>query len=350
MNLEEVLKSTKAIEINVQSDKYGRLNLHTLIDKGFSYQNNQFSIMAPRFNGKNYPLNHGQTIEIVFVTNRMGEKKVYAFDGMIMKKTKSAAIVENIIQKVSEIRELQRRNAFRLPITKSATIYVDGEPLEILSKNISASGIRFVVGEKLYINSIVQVKLDFENEISITTEARVIESKLQEDSQYKYDTRIMFIGLDDQEKDKLVNYIFSKQIEMLKKTPESDAAEKIYHRIYGNYTEKRESDDIILKTINFFSIFSWVVFFLIIVYFLKASPETSYGIGRFFERSYRVSWHMRNLNITLVLAILQIFVTGLGLTLNSTRLKRESDSIRISFIINLVIALLVIGVITFILS
>lgn len=345
MNLEDILKSTKAIEVSVVDQKYGELNLHTLIDKGFSYSDNCFSIMAPRYNGKNYPLHHGETIEIFFVTTQKNEKKVYSFKGNIVKKTREASLVEHVVQKTSEVKEIQRREAFRLPITKSAIIYIDNEELEVLSKNISATGIRFVVNKKLYINSIVKVKLSFDDEFSITTEGKVIESKLQKDSQYKYDTRIMFIGLESSEKDKLVNYIFSKQIEMLKKTPNSDAADKIYHKIYGDYKEKRDEDDIVVKTINFFSIFSWVMFFLITVFFIKASPETSYGIGRFFNRDYLDLWNQYDLNITLILTIAQIFMTGFGLSLNTTRLKRENDYIHMSLVFNLVVAIIILLVI-----
>lgn len=341
MNLEDILKSTKAIEVSVIDQKYGELNLHTLIDKGFSYTDNCFSIMAPRYNGKNYPLHHGETIEIFFVTTQKNEKKVYSFKGNIVKKTREASLVEHVVQKTSEVKEIQRREAFRLPITKSAIIYIDNEELEILSKNISATGIRFVVNKKLYINSIVKVKLSFDDEFSITTEGKVIESKLQKDSQYKYDTRIMFIGLETSEKDKLINYIFSKQIEMLKKTPNSDAADKIYHKIYGDYKEKRKDDDVVVKTINFFSIFSWVMFFLILVFFIKASPETSYGIGRFFNTDYLNQWKPNDLNITLILAIFQIFITGLGLSLNTTRLKRDEDYVHMSLVFNLIIAIIV---------
>jgi c-di-GMP-binding flagellar brake protein YcgR len=341
MNLEAVLKSTKAIEVSVVDQKYGELNLHTLIDKGFSYSDNCFSIMAPRYNGKNYPLHHGETIEIFFVTTEKNEKKVHSFKGTIVKKTREASLVEHVVKKTSEVKEIQRREAFRLPITKSAIIYIDDEALEVLSKNISATGIRFVVSKKLYINAIVKVKLSFDEEFSITTEGKVIESKIQKDSQYKYDTRIMFIGLEPSEKDRLVNYIFSKQIEMLKKTPNSDAADKIYHKIYGDYKEKRQDDDVVIKTINFFSIFSWVMLFLIIVFFIKASPETSYGIGRFFDSDYLNQWNTNTLNITLALSVFQIFITGFGLSLNTTRLKRDSDSVHMSLVFNLIIAIIV---------
>jgi len=341
MNLEDILKSTKAIEVSVIDQKYGELNLHTLIDKGFSYDDNCFSIMAPRYNGKNYPLHHGETIDIFFVTTLNTEKKVYSFKGNVVKKTREASLVEHVVQKSSEVEEIQRRDAFRLPITKNAIIYVDGEELEVLSKNISATGIRFVINTKLYINSIVKVKLSFDDEFSITTEGKVIESKLQKDSQYKYDTRIMFIGLEISEKNKLINYIFSKQIEMLKKTPNSDAADNIYHMIYGDYKEKRNKEDVIVKTINFFSIFSWVMFFLILVYFIKASPETSYGIGRFFNADYLNQWEQNSLNITLALSVFQVFITGLGLSLNTTRMKRDDDYIHMSLVFNLIIALIV---------
>lgn len=297
--------------------------------------------MAPRYNGKNYPLHHGETINIFFVTTINNEKKVYNFKGSVVKKAREATLVEHVVKKISEVNEIQRREAFRLPITKNAILYVDDEELEVISKNISATGIRFVVNKKLYINALVKIKLSFDDEFSIITEGRIIESKLQKDSQYRYDTRVMFVGLEKSEQNKLINYIFSKQIEMLKKTPDSDAADNIYHMMYGNYTEKRNEDDTVVKIINFFSIFSWVMFFLILVYFIKATPETSYGIGRFFRNDYINQWDQNNLNITLVLSIFQIFITGLGLSLNTTRLKRKDDYIHMSLVFNLVIALIV---------
>jgi hypothetical protein len=81
--------------------------------------------------------------------------------------------------------------------------------------------------------------------------------------------------------------------------------------------------------------------FLIVVFFIKASPETSYGIGRFFNRDYLNQWNPNTLNITLALSIFQIFITGFGLSLNSTRLKRETDYVHMSLVFNLIIAIIV---------
>ena len=83
------------------------------------------------------------------------------------------------------------------------------------------------------------------------------------------------------------------------------------------------------------------MFFLIVVFFIKASPETSYGIGRFFNTDYLNQWNPNDLNITLTLTIFQIFITGLGLSLNTTRLKRDDDYVHMSLVFNLVVALIV---------
>lgn len=339
MNLEEILKSSKNVSLSFYSENNGNLNLNTLIDIGFSYESNTFSVIAPRYNGVNYPFHHGDVVSIIFTNVVKNKKKVFSFKGKILKKTKEKELVEDVIQKISEIEEIQRRNSFRLPITKNAIVKVSDEEYTVLSKNISAGGLRFVVNKRLATHSEVEVTFNFEDEHSITTKARVISSNLQKDSQYKYDTRVEFLGLESHEKDKLINYIFEKQIEMIKKTPNSYAADNIYHMIYGNYSEKRIGPDIISKIIKFLSVFSWVTTFFIVVFILKASPETSYGIGRFFERSYRLSWNLQLLNVALTLGILQVFISTIGLFLKSLRMKRETDKISFNLLFNLIVGI-----------
>jgi len=330
MNLEEILKSSKSIEISIYDEVHGDLNFHTLIDTGFQYLNNTFSVIPPIYNGKNYNFHNNDVISIYFVS--MEENN----------------FVEILIQKNSEVKQIQRRNTFRLPITKNAIVNIGGMDYKILSKDISAGGLRFIINKKLKVGTLVDVKINFEDEIQITTESYVIECALQKDSTLKYDTKVEFVGLKNKEKDKLMNYIFSKQIEMLKKTTNSDAADNIYHMIYGEYKEKRTDTDLISDIIHGITYGSWAILFLIIVFFIKAMPETSYGIGRFFNNVYRLQWDSSTLNLTFSLSTIQFAITSIGLYLNSKRIRRKSDKYNTGLIINFIISIIVIFTILFI--
>jgi c-di-GMP-binding flagellar brake protein YcgR len=340
MNLEEILKPSKSIEISFLDTNNRKINFHTLIDQGFLYSNNSFSIITPRYNSLNYPFQHNDIITIYFTTIIKNSKKVFTFRAQILKKIKEDNLIEDIVQKISEIEEIQRRNSFRLPITKNATVFIDDKEYEVLSKNISATGLRFVVNKRLHIDTMIKVAINFEDNMQLITEAKVIQSILQKDSQYKYDTKVEFIDLENSEKDKLINFIFSKQTEMLKKTQNSDAANNIYHMIYGEYDEKRNKKDIIQNVITIISSVSWILLFLMIIFFVKASPETSYGIGRFFNNAYRLNWNSNLLNVTFMLSVIQFIITGIGLYLCSIRMKRTTDKYNISFIINISISVI----------
>ena len=348
MNLEEILKSSKSIEISIYDEVHGDLNFHTLIDTGFQYLNNTFSVIPPIYNGKNYNFHNNDVISIYFVSMVKNTKKVFSFKAKILHKIKENNFVEILIQKNSEVKQIQRRNTFRLPITKNAIVNIGGMDYKILSKDISAGGLRFIINKKLKVGTLVDVKINFEDEIQITTESYVIECALQKDSTLKYDTKVEFVGLKNKEKDKLMNYIFSKQIEMLKKTTNSDAADNIYHMIYGEYKEKRTDTDLISDIIHGITYGSWAILFLIIVFFIKAMPETSYGIGRFFNNVYRLQWDSSTLNLTFSLSTIQFAITSIGLYLNSKRIRRKSDKYNTGLIINFIISIIVIFTILFI--
>jgi len=348
MNLEEILKSSKSIEISVYDNILGELNFHTLIDVGFQYVNNSFSVVAPTYQGENYHFHNNDIISIYFISMVKNTKKVFSFKAKVLHRTKENNFIEIVIQKKSEVEQIQRRSAFRLPITKNIIVNVDDKEYEVLSKDISASGLRFIINKKLKAGSKLDVKINFEDEIQITAEGNVIESFLLKDSSMKYDTKIEFAGLKNSEKDKLMNYVFSKQIEMLKKTTNSDAADNIYHMIYGEYEEKRNGPDTILDIIHGIKYASMGLLFLIIVFFIKAMPETSYGIGRFFRHAYRVQWDSSVLNLTFTIATIQFASTSIGLYLNSKRMKRKTDKYNITMIFNFIISIFVIITILFI--
>ncbi len=348
MNLEEILKSSKSIEISVYDNTLGELTFHTLIDVGFQYVNNSFSVVAPTYQGKNYNFHNNDIISIYFVSMVKNTKKVFSFKGKVLHKIKENNFIEILIQKNSEVKQIQRRNAFRLPITKNIIVNVDDKEYEVLSKDISASGLRFIINKKLKAGSKLDIKINFEDEIQIIADGNVIESSLLKDSTMKFDTKIEFIGLKNSEKDKLMNYIFSKQIQMLKKTTNSDAADNIYHMIYGDHKEKRNGPDTILDIIHGIKYGSLALLFLIIVFFIKAMPETSYGIGRFFRHAYRVQWDSSILNLTFTIATIQFAITSIGLYLNSKRMKRKVDKYSVSLVLNFIISIVVIITILFI--
>lgn len=336
MDLEKILKSNKSIEVRIDPIGKDEVNLHTLIDRGYNYDTNTFSMLAPRKNNMNYPLHHEDKIDVFFIDKTQNQSEVHSFKAKVIKKEKKDDIFTVVVKKISEVKHIQRRNSFRFPITKEISIIYKDEKYDVLTKDLSSGGARFVITKKLYVNDEIEMILTFDDDLQIKTKAKVLESSLQKDSMRRYNTRVKFIGIEQTEKDKLMNYIFKKQSERLKKTSNSDAADSLYKKIYGDFKEKRTGKDIILKTIDILSYFSLILLFMLIVFFLKAMPDKSYSIGRIVNRSYDLNWKNNFLNITFNLSIIQVILTTIGLSLNSFRLKRKTDKYNKVLIFNLI--------------
>jgi len=95
---------------------------------------------------------------------------------------------------------------------------------------------------------------------------------------------------------------------------------------------QRKGPDFIVKTIQNISFISWFIFFIVFIVFSLAKPKVQ-GFDREMGMITGQVWDKTILDKALYLMIFQIFLSGIGLTINTTRMKRKSDKLNKSLVL-----------------
>ena len=116
---------------------------------------------------------------------------------------------------------------------------------------------------------------------------------------------------------------------------------KSLDNIVSKSTNSRKGPDLILRMIDIISVILWgfIIVNLAIIMFARPVGETFFD--RFFSIKVRDYWDAPLLQFSLILSLAQLFISVFSLFLNSKRLKRKGDRIRISIIASIFISLLV---------
>jgi len=99
--------------------------------------------------------------------------------------------------------------------------------------------------------------------------------------------------------------------------------------------ERRIKADILSQWLEISSIVVWVALFVIIVMWQIASPQTETLLDRLFNVERSTAWNFNLLNIIFYILVFLFAFSAVSIILNSKRLKRKTDRIRLSFIISI---------------
>lgn len=99
--------------------------------------------------------------------------------------------------------------------------------------------------------------------------------------------------------------------------------------------ERRIKADILSQWLEISSIVAWVALFVIIVMWQIASPQTETLLDRLFNVERSTAWNFNLLNIIFYILVFLFAFSAVSIILNSKRLKRRTDRIRLSFIISI---------------
>lgn len=97
----------------------------------------------------------------------------------------------------------------------------------------------------------------------------------------------------------------------------------------------RKGPDLIFRLIDIFSVILWGFQILNIGLLYQAKPVDETFLDRLFNVKVRDYWDYQLLQLALILSLVQFVVSLIYLYLNSKRLKRKNDRIRISIIISI---------------
>lgn len=344
MDLQEVLKPGKQIELTAHDEEGNAYKLKTLIESG--YDGESFGIISPMYEGNYFPLHTNDKLQITFeVVQDKGSKKkeAYSMSTMVLERRKVEKQSVVILTKTSTPKKIQRRQTFRLHILKNITYTYNGKKKEILLKNISATGLRGIVEERLPHDSEVMISLDLENENeTMSIKCRVIACDQVTNSMIQHDLRLQFLDLTDAQKNKITNYIFRKQSESIRKTLDAEGRSSFSDMIYDYESNRRHGNDFIMRTVPLLGLITWFMSLSVVALIVESRPEARYNLDQYFNFYKRGYWRADLLTIAFLIAFLELILCTTGLYMNSKRLKRVGDQYNRGLIINIVFSILVI--------
>lgn len=108
----------------------------------------------------------------------------------------------------------------------------------------------------------------------------------------------------------------------------------------------RKGPDIVCRMVDIASVILWGFIIVNFGIILWAKPEGETFFDRLFNISVRDYWDAALLQIALFLSVIQLLVSIISLYLNSKRMKRKDDRLRVSIIISTFVALFICLILT----
>ncbi|AZT89776.1 flagellar brake protein [Caldicellulosiruptor changbaiensis] len=157
---------------------------------------------------------------------------VWVFDAVVEDRFKEPEYMIKIRQ-ISDIRKIQRRMFFRLPINLDIFVkllnpqegeisenlqngFSEGKIVKALTKDISGGGVCFLTQEEFNIHDIILTKIPIEGE-ELILKAQILRKERVDHHIYRFMYGSKFIEAKQNEIDKIVRYIFKEQQKMRQK-------------------------------------------------------------------------------------------------------------------------------------
>lgn len=158
-------------------------------------------------------LHKGEEIEISYYVENKGR---FIFTAKVISRELNKMYTLRI-KKISEIRKIQLRNYYRLPVTleieKIFPVINDDNKVFIEkceAKDISGGGLKLYCNYQHVVEDEVYLKFKLENKL-IDAKAKVVRIEEIENLNYKYCIGITFVDIEEQIRDFIVKYIFEQQ-------------------------------------------------------------------------------------------------------------------------------------------
>lgn len=332
------LKVGSLVEIETVDAKHNPIKLKTIVEDIIS--ESELKLFSPVYKGKSFPLRLGNSFNLVTVYKypTVDKYDILSCRCKVIDKDKDGNISTLTIQKTGIFRAIQRRNYFRLPLIKNMKIIQNNVEYELLSKDLSANGIRGYINKKLSAETEATLVLDIESKV-LHLKTKVIECNPDPNHTYRFELRGSFINIKNSQVSQLLKYIFSKQSEAIRKQIELEDYVSILD------TDQQYSDFFSMsnleKVIRITPLVTWALVLLDYAYLLNAFRDKNKGINFFFgqfTRTYRPE-HLTTAN---TLAYILVITVAIGFIMNNLFNKKRKTIINIHYLIQTLMALAVI--------
>lgn len=159
----------------------------------------------------------GEIIRIFFFRS----DGAYYFDAQVLERIKSQSSISARLVALTEKYKMQRRNYYRLNTMVPVTITSVENGIKVSKGydtiDISGGGLRFASSAMVDVGTEVEVSVDIEEIEDFPIKGRVVRSVPSEKDDGMYEMGVEFIKIHQKVRQVIINYIFSKQRELIKK-------------------------------------------------------------------------------------------------------------------------------------
>lgn len=207
------LKENQLIEIEVDIDSGEKTFLPSRIEE---VVDNYLHVSAPIYRGGIMPLRTGQTLKI-----RMNYKNnTYSFYTLVVgRKWNIVPLI--IIKKPNQFVKIQRREFLRLPVAVPVKYRLAGENTEFydgVTVDISGGGALLSTQYPIEAGQTLEMEINLPNREPVFCRAQVIRLLEKITSKGKANkAALVFEEISEGKRDKIINFIFEKQREWIKK-------------------------------------------------------------------------------------------------------------------------------------
>lgn len=210
------LQAGEKIELLLKrdNDKYTEVYFSKIEDV---IDSKTYAISRPVSGGRYTYLSLGQEIGVAYFR----EDAEYVFDARVIERIKYGETVSAVISVISERRKLQRRNYYRLGIMIPVMLEYKHMGITVVNKldtaDISGGGIRLISPENINIGQEVTMSIAIPGVEGNLIKGRVVRSIHSERNKKRYDIGVEFLDIHPRIRQLIIQYIFAKQRELLKK-------------------------------------------------------------------------------------------------------------------------------------
>lgn len=317
MDLEKILKTGALVELEYKGEDGSTAKLKTLID--FPYTKGHFTIYAPIIKGAVFTMRDNDSIAVLFMTDNADktDKDIYKINCRVEQRGHTSGIAVYKLSTQSNPEKVQRRGAFRLPIVKDFTMVLgdDHRLVHLTTTNISGTGLKSIVTEKLEKGTSVVFNLDTDLEI-VQIPSTIVLCNLLPESLNKYDLRLQFTLDREALAQKLNAYLFKKQAEVIQKNIGPSGYSDMYYKLYEKdaYDPKKIAAN---KQSSTFSIIAAFMAFIATSAIFMAVPKDPQIIFKTLIKLNIVynAWNYSYLLIGIIFAGLNIPLCAVGIVI-----------------------------------
>lgn len=209
--MKNLVYAGQTVELNVLEGDYKGLYRTKIEDVG----QNSVTVLSVFDKSKLVSLRIDTEVEVIF----FDESSTYAFNARIVDRI-SSPIYAYILSISSEVKKIQRRKYFRVPVIYPLSVSKIilnklSEPIKGSTLNLSGGGMLFQLSESLDVGTRISVELNLPN-LKVNTYAKVVRTTRDEENKFSI-MGAEFEGLSVQERDKIIHFVLNIQRNLLRK-------------------------------------------------------------------------------------------------------------------------------------